>query len=76
MILNMLDVGMYHQRFPGEQLPFDASKRTIVVLGSGWASTSFLKSIDTEQYNVVSLSLSILLHMSHNVQHDYGINHN
>ncbi|KAI8575430.1 hypothetical protein K450DRAFT_261988 [Umbelopsis ramanniana AG] len=47
---------MYHQRFPGEQLPFDASKRTIVVLGSGWASTSFLKSIDTEQYNVVVVS--------------------
>ncbi|KAH8552924.1 pyridine nucleotide-disulfide oxidoreductase-domain-containing protein [Umbelopsis sp. PMI_123] len=47
---------MYHHRFPGEQLPFDPSKRTIVVLGSGWASTSFLKSIDTEQYNVVVVS--------------------
>jgi hypothetical protein len=71
MILNMLDIGMYHQRFPGEQLPFDASKRTIVVLGSGWASTSFLKSVDTEQYNVVSLIKFFLLHMSCNVHHGF-----
>lgn len=36
--------------------PADPSKKTIVILGSGWASTSFLKSIDTELYNVVVVS--------------------
>lgn len=70
MILSMLNIGMYNQRFPGEQLPFDASKRTIVVLGSGWASTSFLKSVDTEQYNVVSL-IHFFFHMSCNVHHGF-----
>lgn len=40
---------------PGEQLPFDPSKKTVVVLGSGWGATSFLRSLDTEDYNVVCL---------------------
>ncbi|KAF7968064.1 hypothetical protein HWV62_32093, partial [Athelia sp. TMB] len=39
-------------RHPGAQLPFDAEKKTIVVLGSGWGATSLLKSIDTTEYNV------------------------
>lgn len=39
---------------PGEQLPFDENKKTVVVLGSGWGATSFLRSLDTEDYNVVS----------------------
>ncbi|KAJ2960011.1 hypothetical protein NQZ79_g4634 [Umbelopsis isabellina] len=47
---------LYRSRYPSDQLPFDSSKRTIVVLGSGWASTSFLKSIDTDEYNVVVVS--------------------
>ncbi|KAI9492562.1 hypothetical protein BDB00DRAFT_430624 [Zychaea mexicana] len=48
---------MYDQRHPPEQQgEIDPSKKTIVVLGSGWASTSFLKAIDTEQYNVVVVS--------------------
>ena len=41
-------------KHPGEQLPFDESKKTVVVLGSGWGATSFLRSLDTEDYNVVS----------------------
>ena len=44
-------------RHPGSQLPFDPAKKTVVVLGSGWASTSFIKSLDTADYNVVSAPL-------------------
>ncbi|KAI8876262.1 FAD/NAD(P)-binding domain-containing protein [Backusella circina FSU 941] len=43
-------------RHPLVQAPVDPEKKTIVVLGSGWASTSFLKDIDTDQYNVVVVS--------------------
>ncbi|KAI5117167.1 hypothetical protein M0805_003983 [Coniferiporia weirii] len=41
---------------PGLQLPFDESKKTLVVLGSGWGATSFLRSLDTEDYNVIVVS--------------------
>lgn len=44
------------QAHPGEQLPADKTKPTLVVLGSGWGATSFLKSLDTEEYNVVVIS--------------------
>ncbi|KAI7879057.1 FAD/NAD(P)-binding domain-containing protein [Lichtheimia hyalospora FSU 10163] len=47
---------MYEQRHPEPQQELDPSKKTIVVLGSGWASTSFLKAIDTTHYNVVVVS--------------------
>ncbi|KAI8886937.1 FAD/NAD(P)-binding domain-containing protein [Backusella circina FSU 941] len=47
---------MYVQRHPQEQLPYDPEKKTIVILGSGWASTSLLKDIDTDHYNVVVVS--------------------
>jgi len=43
-------------RLPGEQLAHDPSKKTVVVLGSGWAATSLLKKIDTDYYNVVVVS--------------------
>ncbi|EPQ31531.1 uncharacterized protein PFL1_00864 [Pseudozyma flocculosa PF-1] len=43
-------------RNPPQQEPQDPSKKTIVVLGSGWAATSLLKSIDTSEYNVVVIS--------------------
>ncbi|KIY69432.1 FAD/NAD(P)-binding domain-containing protein [Cylindrobasidium torrendii FP15055 ss-10] len=43
-------------RHPGTQLPFDSTKKTIVVLGSGWGATSLLKGIDTTEYNVVVIS--------------------
>ena len=42
-------------RHPGAQLPFDPEKKTIVVLGSGWGATSLLKTLDTTDYNVVSI---------------------
>jgi NADH:ubiquinone reductase (non-electrogenic) len=41
---------------PGEQLDSDPSKPTLVVLGSGWGATSFLKNLDTEEFNVVVVS--------------------
>jgi NADH:ubiquinone reductase (non-electrogenic) len=44
------------ERNPGPQLPFDPSKKTIVVLGSGWGATSLLKRLDTEDYNTVVIS--------------------
>src|ERR1700761_3170190 len=43
-------------RHPGNQLPHDDSKPTLVVLGSGWAATSLLKNMDTEGWNVVCLN--------------------
>jgi NADH:ubiquinone reductase (non-electrogenic) len=42
--------------YPGEQLDQDPKKKTIVVLGNGWGATSFLKSLDNEDYNVVVVS--------------------
>lgn len=44
---------IYNKRHPVEQKPFDPKKRTVVVLGSGWGAISFLKSINTDDYNVV-----------------------
>lgn len=48
---------MYVQRHPHVQDEVDPEKKTIVILGSGWASTSFLKDIDTDNYNVVTYLL-------------------
>ncbi|WWD08360.1 hypothetical protein V865_006472 [Kwoniella europaea PYCC6329] len=44
------------QKSPPDQLPADKEKPTLVVLGSGWGATSFLKSLDTEEFNVVVIS--------------------
>jgi NADH:ubiquinone reductase (non-electrogenic) len=43
-------------RHPGSQLPHDPSKKNVVVVGSGWASTAFLKNLDTAEYNVTVIS--------------------
>ncbi|OCH92449.1 FAD/NAD-P-binding domain-containing protein [Obba rivulosa] len=43
-------------RSPGPQLPHDPTKKTIVVLGSGWGATSLLKGLDTTEYNVIVVS--------------------
>ncbi|KAI6026491.1 NDE2, mitochondrial external NADH dehydrogenase [Pisolithus microcarpus] len=43
----------YKDRNPGPQLPFDPSKKTLVILGSGWGATSLLKGLDTTDYNTV-----------------------
>ncbi|KAK8850435.1 hypothetical protein IAR55_004353 [Kwoniella newhampshirensis] len=44
------------QSHPPEQLDADPTKPTLVVLGSGWGATSFLKSLDTDEFNVVVIS--------------------
>lgn len=46
-------------RNPGAQLPHDDSKKTLVVLGSGWGATSLLKALDTTEWNVVSFPSAI-----------------
>lgn len=47
---------VYDANNPPAQLPFEEGKKKIVILGSGWAATSLLKSIDTEQYSVTVIS--------------------
>ncbi|KAG5651896.1 hypothetical protein H0H81_006977 [Sphagnurus paluster] len=47
------------ERYPGSQLPFDETKKTVVILGSGWGSTSLLKALDTTEYNVVCQLFSL-----------------
>ncbi|KAI9651814.1 MAG: NADH:ubiquinone oxidoreductase [Alyxoria varia] len=46
----------YVFRNPNEQVDPDSSKKTLVVLGTGWGSVSLLKKLDTENYNVVVIS--------------------
>ncbi|KAG8830191.1 NADH:ubiquinone oxidoreductase [Serendipita sp. 399] len=46
----------WKDRHPGDQIPHDPSKKTIIVLGSGWAAISMLKSLDTQEYNVIVVS--------------------
>ncbi|KAJ3076536.1 NADH:ubiquinone oxidoreductase [Podochytrium sp. JEL0797] len=47
---------LYEARHPTAQFEWDHSKKTIAILGSGWGSTSLLKDLDTENYNVVLVS--------------------
>lgn len=48
--------GVYEERNPGPQVEADPSKKTLVVLGTGWGSVSLLKKLDTEHYNVIVIS--------------------
>ena len=41
---------------PSSQLQPDSKKKTLVILGSGWGSTSLLKSLNTEGYHVIVVS--------------------
>lgn len=43
----------YQAASPPDQLPQDPKKKNVVVLGSGWGATAFLKAFDNEEYNVV-----------------------
>ncbi|PYH99332.1 NADH-ubiquinone oxidoreductase C3A11.07 [Aspergillus ellipticus CBS 707.79] len=47
---------VYELRHPADQIVPDPSKKTLVILGTGWGSVSLLKKIDTENYNVVVIS--------------------
>jgi NADH:ubiquinone reductase (non-electrogenic) len=44
------------ERNPGPQLPHDPSKKNVVVVGSGWGLTAFLKKLDTSEYNVTVIN--------------------
>lgn len=47
---------IYETRHPAEQPLPDPSKKTLVILGSGWGSVSLLKMINSSQYNIVVVS--------------------
>ncbi|ORZ22903.1 pyridine nucleotide-disulfide oxidoreductase-domain-containing protein [Lobosporangium transversale] len=47
---------VYQNRHPTEQKQFDPSKRTIVLLGTGWGAVSFLKKLNTDDFNVIIVS--------------------
>ncbi|KAH8426084.1 alternative NADH-dehydrogenase [Aspergillus melleus] len=51
-----LAYSIYELRHPIEQIEPDPSKKTLVILGTGWGSVSLLKKLDTENYNVVVVS--------------------
>ncbi|KAM7194993.1 putative external mitochondrial NADH-ubiquinone oxidoreductase 1 precursor [Naviculisporaceae sp. PSN 640] len=48
--------GIYEDRHPDPQVEPDPSKKTLVILGTGWGSVSLLKKLDTENYNVIVIS--------------------
>ncbi|KOS21187.1 External alternative NADH-ubiquinone oxidoreductase [Escovopsis weberi] len=47
---------IYQDRHPEEQFQPDPSKKTLVILGTGWGSVALLKKLKTENYNVVIVS--------------------
>ncbi|KAL6895295.1 hypothetical protein HDV57DRAFT_479078 [Trichoderma longibrachiatum] len=47
---------IYEDRHPDEQYEPDPSKKTLVILGTGWGSVALLKKLDTSNYNVVVVS--------------------
>ncbi|RDA86265.1 hypothetical protein CP532_5086 [Ophiocordyceps camponoti-leonardi (nom. inval.)] len=47
---------MYQDRYPDPQAEPDPSKKTLVILGTGWGSVALLKKLDTANYNVVVVS--------------------
>ncbi|KAI8163029.1 External alternative NADH-ubiquinone oxidoreductase [Colletotrichum sp. SAR 10_70] len=47
---------VYEDRHFEDQVEFDPTKKTLVILGTGWGSVSMLKKLDTENYNVVVIS--------------------
>ncbi|ODA77095.1 hypothetical protein RJ55_07613 [Drechmeria coniospora] len=47
---------VYEDRHPEPQFEPSPSKKTLVVLGTGWGSVALLKKLDTENYNVIVVS--------------------
>ena len=47
---------IYNARHPPDQYEHDPTKKTLCILGSGWAATSFLKDLDTTNFNVIMIS--------------------
>ena len=54
--LGYMSYSIYQGKYPADQEAADPKKKTLVVLGTGWGSVSLLKSLDTENYNVVVVS--------------------
>ncbi|KAJ3105378.1 NADH:ubiquinone oxidoreductase [Phlyctochytrium planicorne] len=54
--VSLLAYDIYNARHPPTQFEWDHTKKTIAILGTGWGSTSLLKGLDTENYNVVLIS--------------------
>lgn len=54
--IGAISYNLYTLRHPAEQFEPDPSKKTLVILGTGWGSVSLLKKLDTENYNVVVIS--------------------
>lgn len=54
--LGWMGYGIYMNRNPVDQQEPDPTKKTLVVLGTGWGSVSLLKKLDTENYNVIVIS--------------------
>ncbi|PKS13311.1 hypothetical protein jhhlp_000082 [Lomentospora prolificans] len=47
---------VYQDKHPPAQSPPDPTKKTLVILGTGWGSVSLLKKLDTANYNVIVIS--------------------
>ncbi|CAF9904189.1 MAG: NADH:ubiquinone oxidoreductase [Heterodermia speciosa] len=54
--LAYLSYTIYAIRTPRDQFEPHPSKKTLVILGTGWGSVSLLKKLDTENYNVIVVS--------------------
>ncbi|KAK4044734.1 pyridine nucleotide-disulfide oxidoreductase-domain-containing protein [Parachaetomium inaequale] len=54
--IGYIGYGVYQDRHPEDQIQPDPSKKTLVILGTGWGSVSLLKRLDTENYNVIVIS--------------------
>ncbi|MCJ1338875.1 NADH:ubiquinone oxidoreductase [Bachmanniomyces sp. S44760] len=54
--IGWLSYTIYSLRTPQEQAEPDPSKKTLVILGTGWGAVSLLKKLDTENYNVIVIS--------------------
>ncbi|KAI1608259.1 NADH dehydrogenase [Exophiala viscosa] len=55
-VLGFTAYSIWEARNPADQLEVDQSKKTLVILGTGWGSVSLLKNLDTENYNVIVIS--------------------
>lgn len=55
-VFGYVSYGIYVSRNPNDQFDPDPSKKTLVVLGTGWGSVALLKKLDTENYNVIVVS--------------------
>ncbi|KAL7752177.1 NADH:ubiquinone oxidoreductase [Sorochytrium milnesiophthora] len=51
-----LGVLVVYKNNPRPQRDPDPTKKTLLVLGSGWGATSFLKRLDTSEYNTIVVS--------------------